>query len=85
MSLPDYVQTDQHLLHAAGLEEMSSQLFIDENTLVDLDIPIYRHNKDMVIDRSGKKLLELCKSTGLLIVNSRVGKKEKSNSFTCKG
>ena len=55
-SLSEYVQTDQHLLHAAGLEEMSSQLFIDENTLVDLDIPIYRHNKDMVIDRGGKKL-----------------------------
>lgn len=41
-----------------------------------------RKNQDKVIDINGRKLLNLCKSTGFYIVNGRIGKDKDLGTFT---
>lgn len=45
------------------------------------DIPI-RFNCDKVTDNYGKRLLELCKSTGVLIANGRIGTDKSVGQYT---
>ena len=46
------------------------------------DIPL-RTSKDSVIDNYGRRLLDLCKSTGLIIANGRLGADKYIGDFTC--
>ena len=45
-------------------------------------IPL-RTSKDSVLDNYGRRLLDLCKSTGLIIVNGRLGADKYIGDFTC--
>ena len=83
--LPDFVETDTHLLRAVGLDEFHDELFVDRNSLETLGIPSERFNEDKSVDENGKKLIDLCINTGTLIVNGRTGKGAKSGRTTCKG
>ena len=47
-----------------------------------INIPV-RVSKDTVLDNYGRKLLDLCKSTGLLIGNGRLGADKHNGDFTC--
>ena len=46
------------------------------------DIPL-RTSKDSVTDNYGRRLLDLCKSTGLIIANGRLGADKYIGDFTC--
>ena len=46
------------------------------------NIPLHS-NKDTVIDNNGRRLLDLCKSTGLLIGNGRLCADKDIGEFTC--
>ena len=81
---PDFVEVDEHLLEATGLTECLSDLFVNEHNLEKLDIPKVRYNEDKTLDNNGRKLIEFCKNTGMLIVNGRVGKREETGRLTCK-
>ena len=50
-------------------------------TLRDNEIPL-RKSRDLVIDRYGRRLLDLCKSTDLLIANGRLGDDKDTGKFT---
>ena len=52
------------------------------NTNENIDIPS-RSNKDTVIDNNGRRLLDMCKSTGLLIGNGRLCADQDIGEFTC--
>ena len=84
-TLPDLLETDEHLFKAVGLDDCHNELFIDETTLYNLGIATNRHNEDKVTDENGRKLIDLCINTGNLIVNGRTGRREKTGRATCKG
>ena len=52
------------------------------NNNENFDIPS-RSNKDTVIDNNGRRLLDMCKSTGLLIGNGRLCADQDIGEFTC--
>ena len=54
---------------------------MNEN-LRDNEIPL-RKSRDLVIDNYGRRLLDLCKSTDLLIANGRLGDDKDTGEFTC--
>ena len=69
--LPDYIVSDCDL----------SDYMYDECSH-DLDVPNPRYNADKIVNRNGEKLLDLCISTRLRIVNGRVGVKLESGKLT---
>ena len=83
-NLPNFVEAEKHLLSATGLDDCDTNLFIDRNMFERINISVDRYTSDQVVDINGKKLLDLCSSTCMLIVNGRTGK-EKSGGATCKG
>ena len=83
-NLPDFIEADKHLLHATGLDEGDTDIFIDRNMFEHLNIVVDRYTTDKVVDATGKKLLDFCSNTCMLIVNGRTGKKS-SGGATCKG
>ena len=83
-NLPDFIEADKHLLHATGLDEGDTDIFMDRNMFEHLNIVADRYTTDKVIDATGKKLLDFCSNTCMLIVNDRTGKKS-SGGATCKG
>lgn len=48
----------------------------------DHDIPP-RKSRDLVLDNYGRRLLDLCKATNLLIANGRLGDDKDIGEFTC--
>lgn len=46
------------------------------------EIPL-RMNRDLVLDNYGRRLLDMCKSTGLVIANGRLGADKDTGEFTC--
>ena len=69
---PDYILFDHYI--EAGLNI----------NIESTDIPP-RKNKDHVIDSYGKRLIELCKTTNLLIANGRLGSDKGIGEFTFYG
>ena len=65
----DYLTYDCHLNNG-----------LDNNA--NINIPV-RVSKDTVLDNYDRKLLDLCKSTGLLIGNGRLGADKHSGDITC--
>ena len=55
------------------------------NTLISLNIPINRSNKDTTVNNNGKKLIELCKCHDLCIVNGRIGSDKHIGNTTFDG
>ena len=48
----------------------------------DKDVPIFRRNRDKhLVDKHGKKILDICKSSGLRILNGRT-RGDREGSFT---
>ena len=83
-NLLDFVEPDEQLMHATGLEECKSELFIDKITL-EKRIQEIRQNDDKVIDENGSKLVDFCIQTGFLIVKGRTGTDRNVGKVTCKG
>ena len=55
------------------------------NTLISLNLPINRSNKDTNVNNNGKKLIELCKCHDLCIVNGRIGSDKNIGNTTFDG
>ena len=52
------------------------------NDYINIDIPP-RVSRDSILDNNGRRLLNLCKSSGLLIGNGRLGADQYIGDFTC--
>lgn len=70
-SNPDFVEHDNDFVHMP----------LPENYSVDGVWP--RKSEDKTVNEYGRRLLELCISTGLRIVNGRVGQDQGHGKFTC--
>ena len=81
----DYVSLDKHITENTNVPEEVNETFYNEVDMENLGILPQRANKDTKCDNNGCKLLDLCKSTGLVIVNGRIGCDKKIGSTTCKG
>ena len=55
-----------------------------DNSIQYNDIPV-RFNRDRAVDAYGRRLLELCKTTSLLIANGRLGSDSETGEFTFYG
>jgi hypothetical protein len=69
-----YVTDDLNSRVADAEDFITYDKYLDQNIdflNINTNIPI-RVNKDKVIDHNGKRLIDLCKSTGVLIANGRV-------------
>ena len=78
---PDYFEIETHEHEQDFSEFMQDNL----NCLETLNIDRKRKSMDTVKNRSGQKLLELCKGNDLFIVNGRIGDdKHESGKLTCK-
>ena len=69
-SLLDHLRYDVYL--DVGIDENSNHI----------DIPL-RKSRDKVVDMYGRKLLDMCKATGLIIANGRLGTDKHIGEFTC--
>ncbi len=78
----DYIALDNTVARETGLEN-NTDPFLSDLTLNELGIPTERVNSDNKFDTRGEKLLNFCKSTGLLIVNGRTGSDRQVENTTC--
>ena len=78
----DYTTIDSIIANLTGLDE-SDDTFISESQLSKLNIEPQRSNLDKRIDKAGHHFLDLCKSSGLLIVNGRAGQDRSVGMTTC--
>ena len=70
--------------HSSNLSDvLHFDRYLDNDDLVvnSSDIPL-RVNKDHVIDTNGRRLIDLCKSTGLIIANGRLHKDLQLGEYT---
>ena len=63
------------------LHDYSLNVGVNKN-LRDNEIPL-RKSRDIILDNYGRRLLDLCKSTNLLIANGRLGDDKNIVEFTC--
>jgi exonuclease III len=68
-----------YILAETGIERVVRQA---ENLVTNTNLPV-RVSCDVHSNAFGSKLLDLCKSTGLCIVNGRTGKDGSKGEFTC--
>jgi hypothetical protein len=64
------------------VDDMSEHVPLPDDYIVDVPV-CSRASRDTVINSNGTRLLELCKSTGLRIVNGRKGTDANIGHFTC--
>ena len=82
--MKDYVTLEKCVVQEAGLPESENDLFCNSEKLSSLNILTHRVNSDTKCDNNGHKLVDMCKNTGLLIVNGRVGQDSSIGKTTCK-
>ena len=66
-----------------GPDFLEFDMYIDDTHLSDLITVTPRVNKDHVLDRKGKHLLELCQATSLIIGNGRLHSDLGIGEYTC--
>lgn len=65
--------------------EFQDNLF-DENIHVQQGFPVTRVSQDIVVNKYGKRIIDLCRSHGLCVLNGRAGQDfEQGGKVTCKG
>ena len=73
----DFICINEHVCDAFSLDEVTKQS-LNRNLLEDLGISTLRYNADKSkLDIYGKRLLSLCKSLDVHIVNDRLGNDKK--------
>ena len=84
-TLPDFVNVDDQICEFLKLDT-NTMNNLNQNTLDSYGISSVRHNMDKSpVDNYGKRLLNLCKSLDIHIINGRVGNDRNIGNFTCKG
>ena len=81
--LTDLVILDEYVAESAGLTQDESTFFFNEEKLTELGVTSQRLNTDTKCNPNGYKLIELCKNTGVHIVNGRRGKDNTLGKLTC--
>jgi len=82
-SLSDIVILDSYVADAAGLAQDEGAFFLNLDKLNELGVTTERINSDTKQNTNGLNLIELCKNTGVHIVNGRKGKDKTSGKLTC--
>ena len=81
--LTDFLSDNDVLLRELGLDADVHDSFNAQNKLKTMQIETKRYNKDQHSNNNGYKLLELCKTTDVHIVNGRIGQDKGVGNLTC--
>ncbi len=81
-TLKDFISIDDSVAKVAALHK-NNDIFLSDQILVEISIDVNRSNKDKKSNPKGEKMLDFCKSSGLLIVNGRVGRDRFVGKATC--
>jgi len=81
-TLPDFTEFDEYLTSYLDLDEETECSLNQINQLNEYDIPKDRSSKCTKINKSGRRLLEICKSNNLFILNGRIGKDRHAGNYT---
>ena len=80
----EYIDIDSHILNACNISHDDQILINKLHVLEECDVSTVRSSQDVSkIDRYGKRLLELCTSTQIFIVNGRCGSDKNIGHCTC--
>ena len=82
-TLNEILYVDEHVVDSSNdgiRSQFHSELLMKEN-----NFPLERKSQDIVCNNYGKRLIELCSSTGLIIANGRCGTDEHFGKTTCDG
>ena len=80
--LPDFVPSDLHLNNVFDID-IESQEYFDKFTLLEnLSIPLVRSSKDHKCNTNGLRLIQICRSNNLFILNGRLFRDKNLGSFT---
>ena len=80
----DLVESDGNASHMSEIENLIPSLADTKQTMINLDLPVYRANSDTKPDNSGygESLLQLCKNNLLCIFNRRAGADQGTGKVT---
>ena len=81
-NLDDFIELDECVADSVGIDSQNG-MFLDTEFFNSAGIKQKRENLDKVVNKSGKKLLDLCKYLNLLIINGRVGQDKHIGQLTC--
>ena len=80
--MPDYTIIEHFLCDHFHLEENTFSPCNNVDLLEQVHIPITRKSQCTKVNKTGTKLLEICKLNNLLILNGRLGKDSTIGKFT---
>ena len=78
----DCIDLDDFISSHFDLDEDTLNSHNQENHLTNLGIPLSRVSKCNKVNRSGRRLLDICKHNNLYILNGRVGSDNQTGQFT---
>ena len=80
----EYIDIDNHILNACNMSNDDQVLINKLHILEECHVSTIRYSQDNCkVDRYGKRLLDLCKSTQLFFVNGRFGSDRNIGHTTC--
>jgi hypothetical protein len=81
--MEDMIIFDHHVAEEAGLSQIENDMFVNIDSLEQQGIRTKRVNSDSKCNKSGHKIIDICKCTGMHIANGRVGKDKHIGKLTC--
>ena len=81
--LDDFVDAEVDLGPIAGIDMSDNDIFNSKGDLEDAGLITERYNADRRTNNNGHRLIELCKSADVKIVNGRFGSDKHIGQFTC--
>ena len=78
----DYIDVNRHIVETLSIDEYCNDTDIT-NILLRNDIPLNRVSQDKVINKYGKRFVEMCSNIGILIMNGRCSDDYKGGKCTC--
>ena len=81
--LDDFVEVDHHI--ARHILDTDTEMILNKNNLEMLGFPYKRFSEDKFCNNYGRRLIDLCKSLDVHIVNGRIGLDSYIGKATCKG
>ena len=79
---PDFIDAQAFFMDYFDLDNSMNEFFNVSAVLTLYNLAINRRSKDSIINTEGQKLLELCKSNYLTILNGRFGQDRHIGNFT---
>ena len=81
-TLSDFLDIEPEVARITGFDQCNNHS-VTKEIFMEMGIPIERHNQDPSTNNKGRKLIELCHSSDLQIVNGRVGEDRGIGKLTC--